>query len=86
MAATRKEDFFQNVTHDAHKEDAVDLGMHIIAISVNSLRIILFILQGLTLFYSMSLFNCAENDGGLCRFVVFCEICSKILQNKECLI
>ena len=40
--ATRKEDFFfQNGTHDAHKDDAVDLGMHIIAISVNSSRIIL---------------------------------------------
>ena len=74
----RRKIFFQNVTHDAHKEDAVDLGMHIIAISVNSLRIILFIWQGLILFYSMSLFNCAEN--GLCRFVVFCEMCSKILR------
>ena len=34
--------FFQNVTHDAYKEDAVDLGTHMIAISVKSLRIILY--------------------------------------------
>lgn len=70
--------FFQNVTHDAHQDDAVNLGMHIFAISVNSLRIILFILQGLILFYSMPFFNYAENDGGLCRFAAFYEMCSKI--------
>ena len=42
MPAMRQDDFFQNVTHDAYKDDAVNLGMHIIAISVNSLRKILY--------------------------------------------
>ena len=33
---------FQNATHDAYKDDAVILGMHIIAISINSSGLILY--------------------------------------------
>ena len=34
--------FFENATHDAHKDDAVHLGMHNIAILIHSSGLILY--------------------------------------------
>ena len=72
---------FQNATHDAHKNDAVILGMHIIANFINTSGLILF------LFFKawFDLMAChssikSKNNGCLCSFVVIDKICCKILQ------
>ena len=74
-----RKNLFQNATHDAHKDDAVTLGMHIIANFINTSGLILY-LQGLIRFNSMSLFNLVEKNEFFCSFIVIHKMCQKIFE------